>query len=164
MTRCLPLARDCRIPISVRQTLDSIEISTVSDSLLQKEWTDFSAELTEGHTADDLNLRLSISIRNTGDRDGNEVVQIYARDCVSSLRRPLKELKGFQKIYIPAGGTKTITISLDKLAFCMYDEKRASWIIEKGMFEFLACRSSRAADEQVRVEVEMQGDYSWTGL
>jgi beta-glucosidase len=144
--------------------MESFEISPIAHFILGTEWSDFSAKLTEGDTADDHNLSLSISIRNTGGRDGNEVVQIYARDCLSSLRRPFKELKGFRKIYVPAGEIRTISIDLDKLAFCMYDDKRACWIIEKGKFEFLACRSARAEDEQARVEVEMQVDYSWTGL
>ena len=118
----------------------------------------------EGETADDIKLSLSNTIHNIGDRDGNEVVQIYARDCLSSLRRPLKELKGFQKVHVPAGETRMITLTLDKLAFCMYDDKRACWIIEKGKFDFLACRSARAEDEQAKVEVEIQRNHSWTGL
>jgi beta-glucosidase len=128
------------------------------------EWSDFVAELTEGNNADALKLSLSITIQNTGSQDGNEVVQIYARDCLSSLRRPLKELKGFHKVWVPVGEKRTIQLQLDKLAFCMYDERRACWVIEKGKFEFLACRSARATDEEAKVEVEMKHDYCWTGL
>jgi len=64
-------------------------------------------------------VSVTVSVTNTGSRDGEEVVQLYIRDKVGSITRPVKELKGFQKVMIRAGETKTLVFSLtaDDLAF-----------------------------------------------
>ena len=69
---------------------------------------------------------VSVQVFNSGNRDGEEVVQLYIRDKVGAVTRPLKELKGFQKVMIPKGETKTITFNLipDDLAYYHADLKR----------------------------------------
>lgn len=64
-------------------------------------------------------LEVSVDVQNTGDYDGEEVVQLYIRDVVASLTPPVRELKGFEKVFIPKGETETVTftISVEDLAF-----------------------------------------------
>jgi beta-glucosidase len=71
----------------------------------------------------DATIEVSVDVTNTGEVDGKEVVQLYIRDMVGSVTRPVKELKGFQKVMIPAGETKTITfeITTNDLMFYNYD-------------------------------------------
>jgi len=87
-------------------------------------------------------LTASITITNDGQREGKEVVQLYIRDLVGSITRPVKELKGFQKIALKAGGTKTVTftISTEDLKFYNSDLKY-DW--EPGEFDIMVGGNSR---------------------
>lgn len=87
------------------------------------------------------NAIVTVDITNTGDRDGEEVAQMYIRDKVSSVTRPIKELKGFKRVPLKAGETKTVsfTISPDKLQFYNIDMKR---VVEPGEFEILVGTNS----------------------
>jgi beta-glucosidase len=87
-------------------------------------------------------LTAAVTVTNTGKYDGNEVVQLYIRDVVGSVTRPVKELKGFQKIMLKAGETKTVTftITLADLKFYNYDLKY-DW--EAGDFEIMIGSNSR---------------------
>lgn len=86
---------------------------------------------------------ISLTIKNTGKVEGKEIVQIYIRDIEASLERPLKELKGFAKVSLAAGESKTITIVLDDRAFSYYNPDKKAWVAEPGEFEILASQSSR---------------------
>lgn len=66
-------------------------------------------------------LRLTVSLTNTGQYDGAEVVQLYIRDVVGSITRPVKELKGFKKVYLKAGETKTIEFEVSTNDLCFYN-------------------------------------------
>ena len=81
----------------------------------------------------DEELTVSVSVTNTGQYAGKEVVQLYIRDLVGSITRPVKELKGFQKIELKAGETKTVTFGLttDDLSFYNSDLK---YVYEPGAF------------------------------
>ena len=94
---------------------------------------------TDGSTA------VSVSVTNTGKRPGAEVVQMYIRDVVSSVTRPVKELKGFDKVYLEPGETKDIRIEItpDSLAFFDIDMK---YTVEPGDFEIMVGTSSRNSD------------------
>jgi len=87
-------------------------------------------------------LRVSIDLRNVGDRAGAEVVQLYVRDVESSLVRPEKELKAFAKVWLDAGGTQTITMVLDRSSLAYYDDLTQEWVAEAGRFEILMGSSS----------------------
>jgi len=92
-------------------------------------------------------LTASIDITNAGARDGAEVVQLYIRDVVGSVTRPVKELKGFQKIFVKAGETKTVTfrITPEQLKFYNYDLKY-DW--EPGEFVIMIGTNSRDVQSQ----------------
>lgn len=79
-------------------------------------------------------LKFSVDITNTGNVDGAEAVQVYVSDLKSSLPRPVKELKAFDKVSLSKGETKTIQFELDKDAFSFYDPAKHSWVIEPGEF------------------------------
>lgn len=68
-------------------------------------------------------LTVSVTVKNTGTRFGKEAVQLYVRDVESTVNRPVRELKGFAKIALEAGESKTVTFKLDKRAFAYYEPK-----------------------------------------
>lgn len=91
-------------------------------------------------------ITASVDVTNTGKYDGKEVVQLYIRDLVGSITRPVKELKGFQKIFLKAGESKTVTfkISVDDLKFYNSDLK---WVAEPGDFKVFIGTNSRDVKE-----------------
>jgi beta-glucosidase len=82
-------------------------------------------------------------VKNTGTVAGKEVVQLYVCDPESSLARPPKELKGFAKVSLAPGESKTVRFTLDSRAFAFYDPYQSRWVVEPGRFEILAGSSSR---------------------
>jgi len=93
-------------------------------------------------TKDDI-LIISLDITNTGSRDGAEVVQLYVQDLQCSVDRPVKELKGFQKVALNPGEKKNISMELLHKDLQFYDVKSHQWIAEKGKFKILVGTSSR---------------------
>ena len=86
-------------------------------------------------------------VKNTGKRAGTETVQLYIRDCVSSVTRPVKELKGFQKVSLQPGETKTVSLEITPNSLAFYDMKM-KYVVEPGEFEIMVGDSSRDADLQ----------------
>ncbi|MDR0574902.1 MAG: glycoside hydrolase family 3 C-terminal domain-containing protein [Tannerella sp.] len=93
--------------------------------------------LTENET-----ITFSVTVKNTGSREGQEVIQLYISDKKSSLPRPVKELKGFRKIRLVPGEEKEIALSIDKNALSFFDDKKREWVAEPGKFEALIGSSS----------------------
>ncbi len=83
----------------------------------------------------DQSFEVSCTVKNTGKRDGSEVVQLYVHDVESSVDRPIRELKSFSKVALKAGEEKTITMKLNAGAFSFYDESKKSFVVEPGEFE-----------------------------
>ena len=106
------------------------------------EYADLS--VSGGSEADGAAITVSVKVTNTSDRDGTEVVQLYLRDLVGSVTRPVKELKGFEKVMLAAGASKTITFTLssDDLAFYRAD---MTWGTEPGEYVVMVGGSSDAA-------------------
>ena len=88
-------------------------------------------------------LELSFSLTNTGDCDGAEVVQVYVHDPVSKEARPLKELKGFEKVLLRPDETRKVTIRLPKSSFQYFSEQKNDWVFEPGDFEIWVGSSSK---------------------
>jgi len=82
-------------------------------------------------------LTVSVDVTNTGKVAGKEVVQVYLHDHKSGLVRPPKELKGFAKVELQPGETKTVTLALDFRAFAYYHPAYKQWITEDGEFDIL---------------------------
>lgn len=87
-------------------------------------------------------ITFSVKVKNAGNREGAEVVQLYISDLKSSLPRPIKELKGFEKISLKAGEEKTVTFTVDKTALIFFDDKKHDWVAEPGDFEAIIGASS----------------------
>ena len=87
-------------------------------------------------------ITFSVNVKNTGSRDGAEIVQLYISDLKSSLPRPVKELKGFEKINLKAGEEKTVTFTIDKSALSFFDADKHDWVAENGDFEAIIGASS----------------------
>lgn len=81
-------------------------------------------------------VAIAVKVSNTGNRAGEEVVQLYLRDKVASITRPIKELKGFQKIYLEAGKTKTLHFTLTPKELGFYNNK-GEFVVETGDFELM---------------------------
>jgi beta-glucosidase len=91
--------------------------------------------------------RLFVDVVNTGKRPGTEVVQMYIRDLVSSVTRPIKELKGFQKVRLARGETKTVALEITAESLAFYDINM-KFVVEPGEFEIMIGNSSRDQDLQ----------------
>ena len=87
-------------------------------------------------------LTITVPVTNTGNREGAEVVQLYISDLKSSVPRPIKELKGFQKIKLAPGETKEVTFTIAKDALSFYDDAQQAWIAEPGKFEAIVAASA----------------------
>lgn len=88
-------------------------------------------------------VTVTVNVKNTGEMAGKEIVQLYVKDVESSVIRPEKELKGFEKIELQPGEEKTVTFTLDKRAFAYYNVDLKDWHVESGEFEILIGKSSR---------------------
>ena len=99
-------------------------------------------------------LTVSVAVTNTGSLAGKEVIQVYVHDHQARLVRPPKELKGFAKIELQPGETRTVSIPLDFRAFAFYDPAYHQWITEDGEFDILIGASS--ADIRGTVTVTLQ--------
>jgi beta-glucosidase len=88
-----------------------------------------------------------VDVTNTGKRAGTEVVQMYIRDLVSSVTRPVKELKGFQKVFLRPGETQTVALPITPDSLAFYD-LHMKYGVEPGEFEIMAGNSSRDGDLQ----------------
>ena len=82
----------------------------------------------------DEELEISVEVSNTGDYDGEEVVQLYVRDLVASITRPLKELKGFEKVLVRKGETETVSFTLNAKDLSFYNQE-LDFVAEPGDFE-----------------------------
>jgi len=98
---------------------------------------------------------VTCTIKNTGDVPGAEAAQLYVRDVKSTAFRPEKELKGFEKVFLKPGESKTVTFRLDERSFAFYNTKTERWCVEAGDFELLVGASCE--DVQLRGKVTKQG-------
>ncbi|MDD6656069.1 MAG: glycoside hydrolase family 3 C-terminal domain-containing protein [Lachnospiraceae bacterium] len=92
--------------------------------------------------SDQQTLTVSVDVTNTGKVAGKEIVELYVADKESTVIRPLKELKGFEKVLLQPGETKNVTMTLDWRAFAYYEPKMKDWNVETGEFEILIGKSS----------------------
>jgi beta-glucosidase len=103
-------------------------------------------------------LTVTVDLTNTGQMAGKEIVQVYVHDRASGLVRPEKELKGFAKVALQPGETKSVAITLDFRAFAYYHPKYKQWITEDGDFDILI--ASSAADIRHTLTVTLESVQS----
>ena len=108
-------------------------------------YTTFSysdVKLSANEMAKNGSVTATVTVTNTGKRDADEVVQLYVRDLVASISRPVKELKGFERIHLAAGESKTVTFTIgaEQLSFYNADLKK---VVEPGDFDIMVGHDSR---------------------
>lgn len=87
-------------------------------------------------------IEVSLKVRNTGARKGSQVVQLYIHDEISTLKKPYKELKEFEKVCLDPGEEKIVAFCLNKSAFASYDSRLKQWVSEPGLYQILVGTSS----------------------
>ncbi len=95
-------------------------------------------------------FKVKFNIKNTGDRAGAEIAQLYVHEYNPLIPRPVKELKGFKKVYLKPGESKTIELTLEKDAFSYFDPTSKQWVADPGEFEIRIGSSSR--------DIRLRGD------
>ena len=111
-------------------------------------YTSFKASdldvVTSGSVAaGDLAAKVSVTVTNTGATAGSHVVQVYVSDPVSTIARPVRELKGFSKVTLGAGASARVSIDLDQRAFSFWLESLHRWVVEAGDFVIAVGNDSR---------------------
>ncbi|KAK3181529.1 beta-glucosidase [Lecanicillium sp. MT-2017a] len=109
----------------------------------------------------------TLKIKNTGARKGSEVAQMYIQPKqAAKINRPVKELRGFVKVELEAGETKTVTVSeLEKYAAAYFDEERDQWCVEAGEYEVIVSDSSHVTEgKALRGSFKVEESYWWSGV
>ena len=111
-------------------------------------------QLSETEITDQDTLTATVTVTNTGSRTGKTVVQLYVSDVESTVLRPVRELKGFEKVELAPGEIKEVTFTLDKRSFAYWNEQISDWHVETGEFVIEIGQSSRdiALTETVKVK------------
>lgn len=99
-------------------------------------------KLDKASMTDEDTLTVKFNVKNTGKVAGYEIAQLYVSDKESTIYRPLKELKGFKKVWLEPGETKEVSIELSKRAFAFYNVNINDWCVESGDFDILVGASS----------------------
>lgn len=107
------------------------------------EYSDLTLSATE--IAADESVKVGVTVKNTGERDGEEIVQLYIRDCISYVTRPVKELKGFERVALKAGESKRIEFTLTPEHLRYYDLEM-NRVVEPGEFKVMVGPSSQDED------------------
>lgn len=111
-------------------------------------------QVDKNQLKDDESITVKVKVKNTGSMAGKEIVQLYVKDVESTISRPEKELKGFEKVFLQPGEEKTVTFELGKRAFAYYNVNINDWHVETGAFDILVGKSSREILQSVTVQVE----------
>jgi beta-glucosidase len=111
-------------------------------------------ELSKRQIHENEKFKITFNLKNTGIFAGAEVAQVYISDVESTVFRPVKELKGFSKVFLLPNEEKTVTIAFEKRDFAFYNTNIQSWFIESGDFEILVGSSS--ADIKLRSTVSIK--------
>ena len=98
-------------------------------------------------------VKVSFDVKNTGGMDASEVAQVYVHDVESSVPRPLKELKGYEKVFLKKGETQRLSVMLNEDAFSYYDMNQHRFVVEKGKFEILIGPASNQLPLKATVEL-----------
>ena len=94
-------------------------------------------------------FKVSATVKNTGSVAGAEVLQLYVSDVESSVERPVKELKGFEKVFLQPGESRKVQFTLDRRALSFFDADSHAWVAEPGEFRALVGTSSEDIREEV---------------
>ncbi len=117
------------------------------------EYSDLKIEKTG-----DTDFTVSYTIKNVSKFDGKEISEIYVRDVIAMVARPVKELKGYSKDFIKAGEKKRVSVKLDFSSFAYYSVSLDRWLVENGDFEILVGSSSRDIRLTGKIKINLPDD------
>ena len=116
---------------------------------------DYSNLNTDKETYDQADtIQATFTLTNTGDREGAEVAQLYVSDPVCSVMRPVKELKGFKKVFLKPGESRRITLDIPVSSLAFYSEAQIQFVVEPG--EFILQLGASASDIKQKISVEVK--------
>lgn len=116
---------------------------------------DYSNLNTDKETYDQADtIQATFTLTNTGDREGAEVAQLYVSDPVCSVMRPVKELKGFKKVFLKPGESRRITLDIPVSSLAFYSEVQSQFVVEPG--EFILQLGASASDIKQKISVEVK--------
>jgi beta-glucosidase len=118
------------------------------------DWQYSNLRLDKQHIRDTDTLTVQLDVTNTGRLPGKEIVELYVGNAPAGVPRPVKELRGFTKVFCTPGQTQTVTFTLNKRSFAYYHVGMHDWYAESGTYEILAGASSR--DIRLRATVRME--------
>jgi beta-glucosidase len=104
----------------------------------------------------DFSVSITATIKNSGQVDGDEVVQLYIRDDFSSIVTPVKQLRAFQRVHIPSGEQKTVSFELSTEDLMLLNPSM-NWVVEPGTFTVMVGASSD--DIRLQSQVEIKKEY-----
>lgn len=117
-------------------------------------------KLSKKKLNESVDLSVSFKIKNTGNMDGAEIAQLYVSPQNPQIFRPIKELKGFEKVFLKAGEEKEISIQLDSRSFAYYNVNINDWYCESGKYDILIGASSR--DIRLNATIELKNSVELT--
>ncbi|MCW8833568.1 MAG: glycoside hydrolase family 3 C-terminal domain-containing protein [Colwellia sp.] len=112
------------------------------------------AKLSSNSISADEQIEISVTVSNIGQRSGAEVVQLYVHDVTSSVLRPIKELKAFSKVFVEAGESKQVSLTIDRKALQFWHPETKAWTVEAGEFELLLGTSSQQSSSIGRISYQ----------
>jgi beta-glucosidase len=115
-------------------------------------------QLSSGSIADDGNVTVSVDVTNTGSVTSDEVVQLYVKDVAANLKRPIKELLGFERVSISPAQTKTVYFTLPASELAFWDVTTHNWFVEGGYYDVMVGSSS--ADIRLTTQLYVVGGFT----
>ena len=125
---------------------------------------DFSSlSIQPSHSSPETHLEVSVTVKNTGEKKGKEVVQVYVAQDKPSIRRAVKELKGYGKVELAPGEEKRVSVEVEKKYACSFwEERRERWLLEKGHYKVLVGPSGQGPFLEGQFDIDATS--SWVGL
>jgi beta-glucosidase len=134
----------------------------IRGSSIDRECTTFAYEsvrVSAPSVKADGEVQVTVKVKNTGKRGGDEVVQMYVQHIDSAVERPQLELKGFARVHIEPGASKSVRLNLKPRDLSYWDEALQEWRIEKESVRILAGASSAELPVHAILQVDTTGEY-----
>ncbi|MBO5454852.1 MAG: glycoside hydrolase family 3 C-terminal domain-containing protein [Clostridia bacterium] len=129
-------------------------------SYTKYEYSDLKLSQTFADDPDNINIKVSMKVKNVGDMAGKEIVQLYLGQVNPTVVKPVKELRGFEKVALEPGETKEVTFELNKKDFQYYNICLRDWHVESGTYEIIIGASSRDIRLKDEFKIEYENDYT----
>jgi beta-glucosidase len=110
-------------------------------------------EVTTNRIPANRSVTVTVEVKNTGERAGDEILQLYVHPVKSSVPWPPKELRGFERVSLKPGETKTVSLALPAGQLAFYDVKTHGFVVEPGAFDIMVGSSSRDIRGKLRLDV-----------